>query len=124
MKLRFRNNSLRLRLNRPEVEALASGSPLQETVSFPGSSSLTYVLEPSARLEPQASFEAGRILVAAPPGELRNWATGNAIGMYFELPAGANSTLRIAIEKDLECVEGREEERDSNAFQRSDSKIC
>jgi hypothetical protein len=124
MKLRFRNNSIRLRLNQTEVRALASGSPLQETVLFPGLTRLTYVLEPSARFEPQASFLGGEIRIAAPPGELRTWAEGESIGMYFDLPSGPDTTLRVAIEKDLECVDAPVEEHDPNAFPRQMRKNC
>jgi hypothetical protein len=43
--------------------------------------------------------------------------------MYFDVAADGAS-LRIAIEKDLECVDGPEEERDPEAFPRGISKNC
>ncbi len=43
--------------------------------------------------------------------------------MYFELPANG-TVLKIAIEKDLECIEGALEERDPEAFPRGSGKIA
>ena len=123
MKLRFRNNSLRLRLNRREAESIAAGSALKEQVSFPEGTTFSYALEATARIQPEASFQQGTIRIAAPSFELKNWAVSSAIGIYFELPVNG-SVLKIAIEKDLECVEAAPEERDPDAFPRSACNNC
>ncbi len=122
MKLRFRNNSLRLRLNRKEVGALATGVAIEENVFFPGDARFSYILEPAARMEPEASFRNGTIRVSAPPAELKDWAGSDAIGIYFDLPARGGH-LKIAIEKDLECLDSTIEERDPEAFPRT-GKNC
>jgi hypothetical protein len=121
MKLRFRGNSLRLRVNRREVETLANGSAVEERIVFPGDASLAYVLEASAAA-PGCIFEQGVIRVSAPPRDLANWAANDEVGLYFELPANG-SLLKIAIEKDLECVDGPMDERDPEAFPRVE-KVC
>jgi len=123
MKLRFRNNSLRLRLNRREVETVASGSALEERVAFPGSGSLAYILDDDAQFGPEASFREGVIRISAPPSELKQWAGSSGIGLYFELPV-SGSVLKIAIEKDLECLDAPAEERDPEAFPRSPTANC
>jgi hypothetical protein len=122
MKLRFRNNSLRLRLNRPEVENLAAGGSLEEQVDFPGSSRFSYMLEPSQGSVPSASFRDGVIRISAPDWQVKDWAKGDAIGLYFQLAAGGGA-LKVAIEKDLECVDASTEERDPDAFERA-GKNC
>jgi hypothetical protein len=123
MKLRFRNNSLRLRVNQREVEGLASGALLEEQVYFPGDGRISYILQPSSDTAPQASFREGVIRVLAPQQEVKEWANGGSIGMYFEFPAHGTS-LKVSIEKDLECVDGPTEERDPDAFPRGDGKNC
>jgi hypothetical protein len=123
MKLRFRNNSLRLRLNRKEVDALASGVSIKERVMFPGEAEFSYILEPAARIEPEASFRNGVVRVSAPPAELKDWAASEAIGLYFDLPANGGE-LKIAIEKDLECADSSTEDRDPDAFPRATGKNC
>jgi hypothetical protein len=123
MKLRFCGNSLRLRVNRREVETLASGAALREEVTFPNDSHFAYVFEPQTSAAPQASFEASVIRVAVPRSKVWEWAHGESIGLYFDIPA-QDATLKVAIEKDLECLEGQPEERDPEAFPRSKEKVC
>ncbi|MBV9156959.1 MAG: hypothetical protein JO097_11910 [Acidobacteriaceae bacterium] len=123
MKLRFRDNSLRLRLNRREVEELVSGASLEEAIHFPGNTRMSYLLECSPKNAAEAWFQQGVIRVSAPKTQLKEWASGDSIGLYFDLPANG-AVLKIAIEKDLECIEGPSEERDPDAFPRVPSKKC
>lgn len=123
MKLRFRGNNLRLRLNRREVEDIASGRALEERISFPGGAFLSYILEPVTGCSSAASFRDGVIRISAPVSAVKPWASGDDIGMYFELPAG-DALLKIALEKDLECIDLPLEERDPDAFPRSAAKSC
>lgn len=123
MKLRFRKNSLRLRVNRREAESLAAGSHLQEEIHFPGNATICYVLEPIASPAPNASFRDGVIRIGAPLKQLQDWASTESIGIYFNFPVNG-SALKVAIEKDLECVDGPEEERDPHAFPRTAGTAC
>ena len=123
MKLRFRKNSLRLRVNQREVESLAGGAILTEEVLFPGDARMLYILEPSNQTSHDASFIAGVLRVAAPEDQLREWANNDSVGIYFDLPANGTS-LRVAIEKDLECVDASPEDRDPDAFPRVIGKNC
>ena len=123
MKLRFLQNSVRLRLNRKEVDALAAGTALQEEVYFPGNSRVVYVLEPFGHGVATASFSEGVIRIAAPGNDIKEWATSDSIGLYFHLPTGG-APLKVAIEKDLECLDGPAEERDPMAFTRATKTVC
>jgi hypothetical protein len=111
-------------VNQREVERLAEGNALQERIVFPGASYLSYVLETSAEPDAQASFREGMIRISAPVTEVKDWAASDAsLGIYFDLPAN-DLVLKIAIEKDLECVDEPEEERDPYAFSREALKNC
>ena len=123
MKLRFRENSLRLRVNRREVESLASGAILREEIHFPGNSRMAYFLESSRKPSPEAWFREGVIRVCAPWTQVKEWANSDLIGMYFELPTNG-ALLKIAIEKDLECIDAPAEERDPDAFSRVQAGNC
>jgi hypothetical protein len=123
MKLRLRGNSVRLRVNQREVAALAAGRALSEGVRFPAGNSFIYTLEPSSALAPQVSFRDGIICVRAPDSTLREWAANDSIGLYFDLP-GNGSSLKVTIEKDLECVNEPAEERDPYAYPRSNDSHC
>ena len=124
MKLRFRANSLRLRVNRREAEALAAGEVLRETIEFPGNTSLAYILKPGSTTEAYAAFADGDIQISAPRTQIESWANGDDIGLYFTIPTNAEP-LKVAIEKDLECLDGPVEEKDPNAFPRQlAEKVC
>jgi len=120
MKLRFKANSLRLRVNQREVQKLASGQSLREQVAFPGGSTLAYVLDVGSIAT--ASFMHGTIRIEAPQSEVAAWAKAEEIGMYFDFDV-AGSELRVAVEKDLVCVDGPPEEVDLDAFPRT-AKVC
>lgn len=117
MKLRFRQNSLRFRVNRREVESLAAGHSLTEQVCFPDNSKLAYVLESFPSRAPRVEFQGGVIRVTIPVEDLNTWASTHEIGLYFDLPANGN-LLKLSVEKDLECIDGPPEERDPDAFPR------
>lgn len=122
MKLRFKNNSLRLRLNQGEVRDVAAGTVLMERVQFPGNASMSYILERSQ--EAAASFASGDIRITAPAEQIAHWAgSSEQIGIYFELPAN-DTLLKVAIEKDLECIDGPPEDYDPDAFPRSENEKC
>lgn len=123
MKLRFRKNSLRLRVNRREAERLSSGAILEEEIRFPENARISYVLKTSSDPSPGVCFQDGVICVTAPEALVRDWAGGNSVGIYFELPADG-AVLQVAIEKDLECIDIPAEERDPDAFLRSEGKNC
>jgi hypothetical protein len=123
MKLRFRENSLRLRVNRREAESLAAGLSLEEKIYFPGDTTMSYILQPISSTGPDASFHDGVIRIGAPQRELQRWASTDSVGIYFDFPANGAS-LKVAIEKDLECLDGPEEERDPYAYSRPASSVC
>jgi hypothetical protein len=122
MKLRFRANNLRLRVNQREVQSLAAGRVLVEYVVFPGDTQLEYTLASATTGAPTACFTNGSIQVLAPEKQLADWARGEEVGLYFDLPANG-TTLKVAIEKDLECIDGPLDEHDPDAFPRT-GKNC
>ncbi|MGC2662135.1 MAG: hypothetical protein WA324_29580 [Bryobacteraceae bacterium] len=118
MKLRLRGNSIRLRLNRQDVDRLASGNILEEQVLFPASTRFCYCLEPSTD-GAAAQFDGTSMRIAVPSAAISEWATGQEIGLYFDFPAGEHP-LKVSIEKDLECLHDSGDEPDPEAFPRTD----
>lgn len=120
MKLRLKENTLRLRLNQTEVRALASGKVLEQHVQFPGDVRLSYTLRTGS--EASANWANNTIEVRLPASQTAAWSSSEEIGIYFEVST-AHEPLRVSIEKDLECVDGPPEEYDPDAYPRS-SKAC
>lgn len=118
MKLRLHGNSIRLRLNRREVNGLASGNTLEERILFPDNGRLSYVLEPIRQGGAAARFHGGVVRIAAPFDAVAKWASSDDLGLYFDFTVG-EKPLKVAIEKDLECLHGPEEVHDPEAFPRT-----
>ena len=96
---------------------LAAGKELAEQVVFGGGATLSYCLANTAdSAKGTALFDGQTIRVSAP---LSAWTKSEEIGFYFEVEPG----LKVAIEKDLECLDGPAEEKDPHAFPRAD-KTC
>lgn len=118
MKLRLRGNSIRLRLNRRDVDGLASGNALEERVFFPGSARLSYAIEPRSDGCAAVCFDGAAIRIAVPAAAVSEWARSEEIGLYYNFST-VDQPLKVAIEKDLECLHGPEEEQDPEAFPRA-----
>lgn len=84
---------------------------------------MSYILQPVSNGWANASFREGVIRVGAPQAQLQSWASSDTVGIYFDFPANGTG-LKVAIEKDLECLDGPEEERDPDAYPRSSTTVC
>jgi len=117
MKLRIRDNSLRLRLTRGEVDALIREGKVLAHVRFSPEDRLLYALAqaPDAT-RVSARFAQGELLVVVPSPMARSWAASEEVGMEAEQAIGAEGVLRILIEKDFACLKPREGEDDLDAF--------
>jgi len=111
MKLRMHGNSLRLRLNRAEVERLAETGRVEEVVQFGPNVAFRYALEMVAEADaPRAVYEDGGFRVLVPVAVAREWASTERVAI-----SGEQATLNILVEKDFQCLHG-ESEPDADAF--------
>jgi len=110
VKIRLRDNSVRFRLNQREVAALASGSAVESRTDFPGGAVLLCRLTPGGE-QIVAELADSTIAVSMPAAAIAAWAAGEEIAI-----GGRHDSLRISVEKDLECRHARPGEDDSDAF--------
>jgi hypothetical protein len=104
MKLRIRGSSIRLRLTKPEVDALRSKGLVEDAAEFPGGARLRYALAvDGARLG--ASFDAEGLVLRVPRDRAEAWCGSDEVGI-----AGEDGPTRILIEKDWACVQPRSDE--------------
>ena len=123
MKLRIKANSIRLRLGRSEVERLIGVGVVEESATFDptGRQRLVYRLLASAEVaEVVASFTDSRLDVRIPLDRATAWCRSGEIGISAEQAIAGGSTLRILIEKDLECLDAPPEESQADAFRRAE----
>jgi hypothetical protein len=125
MKLRVRNNSIRLRLTQTEVAAFAETGAVEETIEFglTADKSLIYRIEQAVVENVRADFADGKITISVPVSLAENWAETNQIGIKTEQDLGAGKALKILIEKDFACLELREGEDENDAFPHPEERM-
>ncbi|MGD9689700.1 MAG: hypothetical protein AB7Q91_05945 [Phycisphaerales bacterium] len=117
MKLRFRENSIRMRLTRPEVEAIGRGNSVRESIGFPDGRVFTYQLETdSANDLISAHLEACNLIVRVGQHAATCWSTSEEVGLERSVPLTNGGHLRILIEKDFECLHSHDGERVAGAY--------
>lgn len=117
MKLRIRDNSIRLRLSQTEVAAIRSDGIVGGKVSFAGGSRLVYSLEATpACVDPAAQFADGELLVRLPESTAIEWADSDEVSIEAMQPLDDGGSLKILIEKDFACLAPREGEDESDLY--------
>ncbi len=104
MKLRLKNNVIRLRLTRNEIKQFAETGCIQETIEFgtEAHQQFTYALETDAKTETvHAKKEGNRITILMPKPQAERWTNTEQIGIETEQSIGDGKTLHLLIEKDF-----------------------
>ncbi|MDX1499975.1 MAG: hypothetical protein R3176_08765 [Woeseiaceae bacterium] len=117
MKLRIRDNTLRLRLTQGEVAQLRDEGRVAAKTVFPGGREFGYVIESSpARVRPGADFENGTVRVRLPEAAVRDWADSDMVTIRDELALDEGGGLVLLVEKDFACLAPRPGEDESDMF--------
>jgi hypothetical protein len=114
MKLRIKDNSIRLRLTQSEVEHFQSEGAVEGKTDFGiGSEPLTYRLESVDTTSLGAVFNSGCITVRIPKAMAQKWVETDLVGLSNDVHRDQPYLL---IEKDFACLTVREGEDESDAF--------
>jgi hypothetical protein len=117
MKLRVRDNSIRLRLTRTEVEKVAAEGLVKASVPFSAGVSFDYVLESSlACVEAVAHFSNGVLTICLPEERTRQWAASEEVSIAAQQSLDDGGSLAILVEKDFACLAPREGEDESDMY--------
>ncbi len=117
MKLRVRDNSIRLRLTRNEVESLRQDGLVTCRTAFPGGRDFQYVLESSpASVNPAAFFSDCIMTIRLPETTVLAWATTEQVSIRGEQRLADGAVLNILVEKDFACLIPREDEDESDTY--------
>lgn len=112
----MQGNSIRLRLNRREVEEFAGAGRATADVQFGGGSVLRYSLAAVAVDEIRAIFDGVELLVKVPRDIARQWAISETVGLHGRQSIEGGGHLEIVIEKDFQCMHKGEDAKDPNAY--------
>jgi hypothetical protein len=117
VKLRIRDNSIRLRLMRGEVDTLNEAGIVSSRTGFPGGRSFSYVVESSpASVKPAAFFSDNVVTVRIPETAVLAWANSEQVSIESEQLLEDGEVLLILIEKDFACLAPRDGEDEADMF--------
>jgi len=117
MKLRIRDNSIRLRLTRGEVGLLRAEGLVEACTEFPGGREFHYVLESSpASVAPGAFFSDLVMTVRVPETTALAWASTEQVSIAGEQMLDDGERLTILVEKDFVCLAPREGEDEADMY--------
>ena len=115
MKIRIYDDSIRLRLDRAEVDAIGAGEVVECATRFTQGNQFTYRLSAQGE-QTVASFKDGCIDVCLARAAATHWAhTETQVSIVAEEPLDGG-VLKLLIEKDFECLDPREGEDQTNRF--------
>lgn len=117
MKLRIRDNSIRLRLTQSEVATAKDDGLVRGRVQFGGNNSFEYVFESSpATVKPEAYISNNVLTVRIPRLDVQQWAESEQVSIKSEQNLDDGDQLQILVEKDFVCLAPREGEDESDMF--------
>lgn len=117
MKLRIRDNAIRLRLTQGEVATLAKDGRLAAQTAFPEARRFGYAIESSpACVTPAAFYTDQGITVRLPESAVLAWAASGQVAIAGEQRLDDGALLTLLVEKDFACLAPRPGEDDSDTF--------
>jgi hypothetical protein len=119
MKLRLKGNSVRVRLDRRDLERLIDRGRVDDAVRFGPGVAFSYAVELGAapRERPRASYTDGCLTVRIDPEDAKAWLAGERVGFDHQ-QAVDGGVVRVILEKDFACIDRPigEEADDAYAF--------
>ncbi len=116
MKIRFKGNSIRIRIQQQELHALSKTGQIEDRVTFgvTDSQQLGFCLrsgdEGSAL---SADFNGSNVLVLIPRDIVEEMVSTERVGVEYDQEFDAGKSLRILVEKDFKCLSPRMEDVDA-----------
>ncbi len=117
MKLRVRDNSIRLRLTQAEVELVRTDGLVRGRVPLAGSNNFDYVLESSpATVKSEAHISNNVLTVRVPEAEILSWSDSDEVSISATQLVDGGDELTILVEKDFACLAPREDEDETDMY--------
>ncbi len=115
MKLRIRDNSIRVRLTRGEVDSLRDNGLVAASTGFPGGREFRYLVESSPASVNAAAFYSDNVVtIRLPETTVLAWANSEQVSIAGEQRLDDGELLSILVEKDFACLAPREGEDESD----------
>ena len=125
MKLRIKDNSIRLRLTKGEIDAIREKGVVTATTGLPGGRHFSYSLESSpASISPAAFYSDNNLSVRLPETLVLAWVMTEQVSIEGEQLLDDGETLSILVEKDFACLTPRPGEDEADMFPNPDATAC
>ena len=112
MKIRIKDNSIRLRLTKSDVDELKSQKQVSCKTVISGKEVFEYALRIVAEIKYiSASFSDRKITISLPSAEAKTLTDTNEITVKGWQDNGEEEQLFLLIEKDLQCLDETEEDQ-------------
>jgi len=122
LKLRIRDNSIRLRLSRVEVERLRDDGVVSASTHFSAGLKFRYNVESNTSCRaPEANFSGDMITVSLPAADVLAWSSSEQVSIRGEQRLDDSASLHILVEKDFACLQTRPGEDESELFANPDA---
>jgi len=123
MKIRMKNNSLRLRLTRPEVELFGQEKYIEGRTEF-GSAVFIYAMQcDDGAEEIFAELADTKITMHIPLTIAETFVNTEIVAFQHEQMLGSGEKLFLLVEKDFKCIDGEVLEDQSDNYD-NPSVIC
>lgn len=117
MKLRLKDNSVRLRLQRSEVARLQAEKTISAATLFPAGRALHYAI----RIDPSVAtvdvrFANDRIELLLPVARANEWFAPEKVTLAAELNLENGEKLAVLVEKDFKCLHTKAMDDENDSF--------
>lgn len=114
MKIRIRENSIRLRLTKTEVEEFCKVKSFSQNTHF-GNATFTYRLQSKEENDGlSAIYLNNEIIVFIPLLDVEKWKNDAQVGFSNAFDIGNGKELLLKVEKDFVCLDETEEDQSDN----------
>jgi hypothetical protein len=111
MKIRIKDDSIRLRLTQTEVKQLVDDRKVNSNCCLSLNTIFSYSIESGDAW--YTEFLNNEIVIQIPSHLLINWDTNQEVGFETIIDNGSNG-LKLLIEKDFKCLTPRDENEDDH----------
>jgi hypothetical protein len=104
MKIRFTNNSIRIRVSKSELERLQKEHLIEENVGLPDGATFTFALVVQEGASIKIRQKPSLFSVSIPEVMASPWMATEQVGIEVHHPLSEGQQLHILIEKDFPCA--------------------
>ncbi|MGD1844366.1 MAG: hypothetical protein ACFB10_03120 [Salibacteraceae bacterium] len=117
MKLRIKDDSIRMRLTQSEIQQLDASGKVTARINFSSIHHLNYSLIKNNTINwIEANYKSNSVEINLPANLAQTWISTDQVGLEHQQDLGNGKHLQILVEKDFHCLIKRPNEDESDHF--------